>query len=76
MSGWIGSPEELDHVLHTACDDRDDEGRFLLYEEAVIRGLDGDIVVPSATEISVAGERCNLATLLGGTSYGVPITVL
>lgn len=76
MSGWIGSPEELEYVLQSACADRDAVGRFLLYEEPVIRGLDGDIVVPPGTEFSASGERRNLATLLAGTSYGLSIVVL
>jgi hypothetical protein len=58
-------------VLRTVSADADDEGRFLIYGEPVIRGLDGDMAVPATAEYSVDGRRANLAALLNSTSYGV-----
>jgi len=76
MSGWIGSSKDVDRVLFEAGADRDEEGRFLIYVEPVVQGLDGDLVIPAGTEYSVNGKRANLARLLCGTSCGVPVHVL
>ena len=74
--GWIGDPEQLLYVLGLAQADRDEEGNFLIYCEPVIKGLTGDVVVPSGAEYSVSGKRANLASLLSATSYGTRVTVI
>ena len=74
--GWIGDPEQLLHVLRTVGADRDGEGNFLVFGEAPITGLDGDVVVPGGTEYAVGGKRQNLAALLRDTSYGTSVTVI
>ena len=76
MTGWFGSPEQVQHVLRSVGADKDEDGRFLLGGEPVFVGLDGDLVVPAGTEYLVNGKRANLAALLGSTSYGLAVKVL
>ena len=74
--GWLGEPDHVLYVLGTVNADRDEEGNFLIYGEPLFTGLDGGMLVPSATEYSVDGHRANLAALLASTSYGCRIVVI
>jgi len=69
--GWLGHPDQLLYVLGTVGADKDEKGNFLIYGEPVVKGLDGDLLVPAAAEYSVGGKRANLASLMSSTSYGV-----
>ena len=58
--GWFGQPEQLEWALRAAGADRDEEGRYMIYGEPVIRGLDGDVVVGDGCQYSVGGRRASL----------------
>lgn len=74
--GWIGDEEQLLYVLGLAGADRDRDGRFLVYGEPPVKGLDGDVVIPAGCEYAVGGQRASLVGLLSATSYGTQVTVI
>jgi len=75
--GWIGNLEQLEYTLRIVGADQDPkDGKFLIYNEPVCFGLDGDVVVGQETSYSINGEKANLAGLMNSTSYGIKITVI
>lgn len=74
--GWMGEESELMHTLAIFRADQDEDGKFLIYEEPVVKGLDGSIVVHQRCEYSVGGQRRNFASALNSTSYGLGVVVL
>jgi hypothetical protein len=63
-------------ALREAGADKDENGTFMIFEEAVISGLDGDCVVPTGTMYSVKGEMKSLFALLNSKGGGLGITVI
>lgn len=74
--GWFGMRQQLMHALRTVGADQDGDGRFLITGAPITAGLDQEeVVVPDETNYLVDGDPRSLAGLLGGTSYGINITV-
>lgn len=72
MSGWFGDRRMVLHSLNVVGADKDAEGRFLIAEKPVFRGIDPDeVVVPEETVYFVRGKRLSLAGLMNSTSYGL-----
>ena len=74
--GWFGPERQLRYALSIVGADKDESGRYLIYNEPVTVGLDGtEAVVPDGAEYSVDGKRKNLAGLFNSTSYGTAVAV-
>ena len=73
--GWIGDPELVLYVLRIFRADQDEAGKFLVYGDAPITGLTGEMVVSPNVEVSFSGKRVPLVSLLAETSYGTHVTV-
>lgn len=75
-SGWMGEESQLLHTLRTFGADVDEEGKFLIYDKPVIKGLDGSVVVHQNTKCTIKGQPTSVAHLLHQTSYGVKVVVI
>ena len=76
LRGWAGEERELLHALETFGVDKDDEGRFLIYQEPVVKGIDGTVVVHQNTMCKIDGKPARVAHLLSQTSYGTGVVVI
>lgn len=76
--GWIGTNKQLQHTLNVVGADKDQEGRFLIYNSELVSflGLGEEYVIDDDTSYSVNGKKLNLAHLMASTSYGLSITVI
>jgi hypothetical protein len=76
--GWIGRCDQITYTLGIVGADKDEDGRFLLYNAPVTSflGMGEECVVPDETSYLVGGNKCSLAGLLNSTSYGLNVTVI
>lgn len=75
--GWIGLARQVEYALSIVGADKDEEGKYLIYGEppCSFLGLGDELVIGENTNYFVQGQKCNLAGLLRGTSYGMAVKV-
>lgn len=75
--GWIGSSNELLHVLRTFGVDRDEDGKFHVDGQIVsFMGAGEEYVVGDEAVAYIDGKPRNLCNMLGVTSYGQKVKVI
>ena len=79
--GWIGTQRQVTYFLDTVGADKDEKGRFILVSGSVhmflgIDAPDNYALVDSETCYLVNGQKVNLASGLGMTSYGHRVNVI
>lgn len=76
LSGWMGEERELLHTLETFGADKGEDGRFLIYEEPIVKGMDGSIAVHQNCMCKIGGKPARVAHLMQQTSYGTSVVVI
>lgn len=75
--GWIGSGNELFHVLRTFGVDRDEDGKFHVDGQIVsFMGAGEEYVVGDDAVAYVEGKPKNICSMLEVTSYGQKVKVI
>jgi len=79
--GWIGLVEELENVLRCYGAERDEEGRFLIFNGGIATfmgqgGPGAECVVDEESCCRIDGRVVRIAPLLASTSYGVQVHVV
>jgi len=75
--GWIGSNNELMHVLRTFGVDRDEDGKFHVDGKIVsFMGVGEEMVVDDDAVAYINGEPRNICNMLAATSYGQKVKVI
>ena len=76
--GWIGNARQLTYTLDCMGADRDEEGKFKIYNSAPVSfmGCGEEMVVDDDCCYSVNGKKASLAGALNSTSYGLQVTVI
>jgi len=75
--GWIGSGNELFHVLRTFNVDRDPDGKFHVDGQIVsFLGLGDEYVVGDNAVAYIEGKPHNICNMLEVTSYGKKVVVI
>ena len=76
--GWIGMMDKVIYTLDILGADKDDEGRFLIYDKEVVTflGLGDEALIHDDVCYSVNGHKASLAGAMGMTSYGCKVTVI
>ena len=76
--GWIGNSNELSYTLQVMGADKDETGRFKIYNSAPVSfmGCDDETVVDDDCCYSVNGKKASLAGALNSTSYGLKVKVI
>ena len=75
--GWIGSSNELMHVLHTFNVDRDPDGKFHVDGKIVsFMGAGDEFVVGDDAVAYIEGKPRNICNMLEVTSYGKKVVVI
>lgn len=75
--GWIGSSNELFHVLRTFGVDRDEDGKFHVDGQIVsFLGLGDEYVVGDDAVAYIEGKPRNICNMLEVTSYGKKVVVI
>lgn len=75
-NGWIGEESELLQVLRSFGAETDSDGRFVIFDEPVVKGMDGSLVVHGDTKCLIKGKKIPVAYLLSQTSYGLSVVVI
>ena len=77
LMGWFGLERQLRYALSVVGADKDEQGRYLIYNKPVTVGIDeSEVVVHDETSYSVNGKRRNLARLINSNSFGVAVNVI
>jgi hypothetical protein len=74
-TGWIGEESELLQTLRSFGAEKDAEGLFVIFDQPVVKGMDGSIVVHGDTKCQIDGKKVSVAYLLSQTSYGLKVMV-
>jgi hypothetical protein len=76
--GWIGDIHQVEYALGIVGADRDEDGKFFIYNDApcLFLGIGPECVVSDESSYSVGGQRCSLAGLMNSTSYGSGVEVI
>lgn len=75
--GWIGSNNELLHVLRTFGVDRDEDGKFHVDGQIVsFMGAGEEMVVGDDAVAYIEGKPRNICNMLEVTSYGKKVEVI
>ena len=76
--GWIGDSKQLMYTLDIMGADRDEEGKFKIYNSAPVSfmGMGEEMVVDDDCCYSRGGKKVSLAGALNSTSYGMKVNVI
>jgi hypothetical protein len=76
--GWIGNSSQLHYTLDCMGADKDETGKFKIYNSAPVSfmGCDDEMVVDDDCCYSVNDKKASLAGALNGTSYGLQVKVI
>ena len=76
-NGWIGTVDQVQHVLRTVGADVDENGAFIVGGQiALFMGAGPDVVIGADAVYYRDGRQCSLAHAMAGTSYGVKVIVI
>lgn len=76
-NGWLGYHTQLLHTLRMFGADRDADGTFLISGSvSSFMGAGEEVCVGEDARYYVGGEPRSLVLALGGTSYGMHVTVI